>query len=38
VACYRDVMTLFLGYATQHLGKSPVTMQLLDITELEMST
>ena len=25
-------MTLFLGYATQHLGKPPVAMQLVDIT------
>ncbi|MBW8833278.1 MAG: site-specific integrase [Burkholderiales bacterium] len=32
VACYRDSMTLFLGYATQHLGKPPMAMQLMDIT------
>jgi len=32
VACYRDAMTLFLGYATEHLGKSPMAVQLLDIT------
>ena len=32
VTCYRDSMTLFLGYATQHLGKPPMTMQLMDIT------
>lgn len=32
VACYRDAMTLFLGYATQHLGKPPTAMQLTDIT------
>ena len=32
VACYRDAMTLFLGYATQHLGKPPTAMQLRDIT------
>ena len=25
-------MTLFLGYATQHLGKPPMAMQLVDIT------
>ncbi len=32
VACYRDAMTLFLGYATEHLGKSPMAVQLTDIT------
>ncbi len=32
VACYRDAMTLFLGYAIQHLGKPPTAMQLRDIT------
>ena len=32
VACYRDAMTLFLGYVTQHLGKPPMAMQLMDIT------
>ncbi len=32
VACYRDAMTLFLGYATQNLGKTPMAMQLMDIT------
>lgn len=32
VACYRDAMTLFLGYATQLLGKSPTAVQLMDIT------
>ena len=32
VACYRDAMTLFLGYATQHLGKPPMAMQLMNIT------
>ena len=32
VACYRDAMTLFLGYATEHLGKSPMAVQLIDIT------
>lgn len=32
VACYRDAMTLFLGYARQHLGKPPMVMQLMDIT------
>ena len=25
-------MTLFLGYATEHLGKSPMAVQLIDIT------
>ena len=29
VACYRDAMTLFLGYATQQLGKTPMTMRLM---------
>lgn len=32
VASYRDSMTLFLGYATQQLGKQPVAVQLTDIT------
>ena len=32
VACYRDAMTLFLGYAAKQLGKPPITMQLVDIT------
>lgn len=32
VASYRDAMTLFLGYATQHLGKTPMALQLMDIT------
>lgn len=32
VACYRDAMTLFLGYATQHLEKPPMAVQLMDIT------
>jgi site-specific recombinase XerD len=32
VASYRDAMTLFLGYATQHLGKTPTAVQLIDIT------
>ena len=32
VASYRDAMTLFLGYATQHLGKTPTAVQLMDIT------
>ena len=32
VASYRDAMTLFLGYATQHLGKMPMAVQLIDIT------
>ena len=30
VACYRDAMTLFLGYAAKQLGKPPITMQLVD--------
>ena len=25
-------MTLFLGYATQHMGKPPIAMLLMDIT------
>ena len=32
VACYRDAMTLFLGYAAKQLGKPPIAMQLVDIT------
>jgi len=32
VASYRDAMTLFLGYATQHRGKTPMAVQLIDIT------
>ena len=32
VTCYRDAMTLFLGYVTGHLGKSPMDLQLMDIT------
>ena len=32
VASYRDAMTLFLGYATEQLGKSPMAVQLMDIT------
>jgi site-specific recombinase XerD len=32
VACYRDAMTLFLGYTTEHLGKSPMAVQLMVIT------
>lgn len=32
VASYRDAMTLFLGYATKHLRKPPMAMQLMDIT------
>ncbi|MCY1253441.1 Tyrosine recombinase XerD [compost metagenome] len=32
VACYRDSMTLFLGYASQQLGKPPMAMRLADIT------
>jgi len=32
VACYRDAMTLFLGYAAKQLGKPPIAMQLGDIT------
>ena len=32
VACYRDAMTLFLGYAAKQLGKPPIAIQLGDIT------
>lgn len=32
VACYRDAITLFLGYATEQLVKSPTAVQLTDIT------
>ena len=32
VASYRDAMTLFLGYATEQLGKTPTAVQLIDIT------
>lgn len=32
VACYRDAMTLFLGYASQHLGKAPIAIRLTDMT------
>lgn len=32
VACYRDAMTLFLGYAGEQLSKPPIAMQLVDIT------
>ena len=32
VACHRDAMTQFLGYATQLLGTPRITMQLIDIT------
>lgn len=31
-ASCRDAMTPFLGYATQHLGKTPTAVQLIDIT------
>lgn len=32
VASYRDAMTLFLAYVTEHLGKAPMTLRLKDIT------
>lgn len=32
VACYRDAMTLFLGYASRRLGKPPTSMRLTDLT------
>ena len=32
VACYRDAITLFLGFAAPHLGKTPMNMKLADIT------
>jgi site-specific recombinase XerD len=32
VACYRDAMTLFLGFASQQLGKPPTAMQITDLT------
>ncbi|MGH8700743.1 MAG: tyrosine-type recombinase/integrase [Burkholderiales bacterium] len=32
VACYRDAMTLFLGYASRQLGKPPMAMRLTDLT------
>ena len=32
VASYRDAMTLFLAYASDHLGKAPTALQLTDIT------
>jgi site-specific recombinase XerD len=32
VACYRDAMTLFLGYASRQLGKPPIAMRLTDLT------
>ena len=32
VACYRDAMRLYLGYAAQQLGRTPMAMQLTDIT------
>jgi len=32
VACYRDAMTMFLGYASQRLSKPPASMRLTDMT------
>ncbi len=32
VASYRDAMTLFLAYVTEHLGKTPMALRLTDIT------
>lgn len=31
VACYRDALSLFLGFASHKLGKAPTAMQLADI-------
>jgi site-specific recombinase XerD len=31
VACYRDALSLFLGFASSKLGKAPTAMQLADI-------
>ena len=31
VACYRDALSLFLGFASNKLGKAPTAMQLSDI-------
>ena len=31
VACYRDALSLFLGFASNKLGKAPTAMQLADI-------
>lgn len=28
VACYRDALSLFLGFASHKLGKAPTAMQL----------
>jgi site-specific recombinase XerD len=32
VACYRDAITLFLGFASNRLGKAPSAMRLTDVT------
>ncbi|MFZ1905883.1 MAG: site-specific integrase [Steroidobacteraceae bacterium] len=31
IACYRDGLMLFLGFASRHLGKSPTALSLADI-------
>ena len=31
VACYRDMLSLFLGFASHKLGKAPTAMQLADM-------
>ena len=31
VACYRDALSLFLGFASHQLGKAPTAMQLADM-------
>ena len=31
VACYRDALSLFLGFASRQLGKAPTAMQLADL-------
>ena len=31
VACYRDALSLFLGFASQKLGKAPTALRLSDI-------
>jgi site-specific recombinase XerD len=31
VACYRDALSLFLGFASNKLGKTPTTMRLADM-------
>jgi site-specific recombinase XerD len=31
VACYRDALKLFLEFASQKLGNTPISLQLIDI-------